>query len=529
MKTRIEYLLGLLLLALAANAQRGINYKAIINDDDGNLLASTAITVQFTILENGTNPVYSETHNITTDANGILIVNIGEGSTSDNFIAIDWSGDPLYLKTEIDKGEGFVDMGTTEFKTVPYALHAKTAESVAGGITETDPVYTASQSVNITATDIANLGNLSGTNTGDQNLSINGSNLSISGGNTVSLTAIGGGSSVPVYSNAEILALTPTQGDAVFNSTELLYQVYDGTSWQVFNTNCWPQPTSANAGSDQTINDGTLSTTLAANAPETAHGTGVWTIVSGTGGSFADATDPSTTFSGVENISYTLRWTITTNCDNTYDELSVVFVRIDAGPALTDVDGNSYNTVWIGEQLWMAENLKTTKYNDGTSIPLEWDAWTWSNLNTPAYCWYNNDEATGNTYGALYNWYTVSTGNLCPAGWHVPTDAEWTMLTTYLGGENVAGGKLKEIGTSHWNSPNTGATNETGFTAVPGGYRHYYDGSFGGIGDYGVWWSATQTHQDWATLRSVGYDRSNVHRDANYYMQYGLSVRCLRD
>ena len=116
----------------------------------------------------------------------------------------------------------------------------------------------------------------------------------------------------------------------------------------------------------------------------------------------------------------------------------------------------------------MAENLKTTKYRDGTSIPLVTENTAWLNLTTPGYCWYNNDAAHyKSTYGALYNWYVLNAGsngwkNVCPTGWHVPTDAEWTTLTTYLGGESIAGGKLKETGTSHWLSPNTVATNETG-------------------------------------------------------------------
>jgi len=121
----------------------------------------------------------------------------------------------------------------------------------------------------------------------------------------------------------------------------------------------------------------------------------------------------------------------------------------------------------------------------------------------------------------------VNTGNLCPTGWHVPTDVEWTTLTTYLGGESVAGGKLKEAGLAHWNSPNTGATNETGFTALPGGYR-YYGGTFYGIGYYGYLWSATEVSTSYAWYRSMIYDLSYVSR--NYYNKKdGFSVRCLRD
>lgn len=163
---------------------------------------------------------------------------------------------------------------------------------------------------------------------------------------------------------------------------------------------------------------------------------------------------------------------------------------------VTDIDGNIYHTVQIGTQIWMVENLKTTKFNDGTTIPLVTDNIAWSKLTTPAYCWNKNIENNKDTYGALYNWYAVNTGKLCPKGWHVPTDNDWTILANYLGGETYdnknieskTGGKLKESGTIHWSSPNEGATNETGFTGLPGGSRAYYKGDFNEIGTMGDWW-----------------------------------------
>ena len=192
-----------------------------------------------------------------------------------------------------------------------------------------------------------------------------------------------------------------------------------------------------------------------------------------------------------------------------------------------DIDGNVYKTATIGTQVWMAENLRTTKYNDGTAIPLVTDDKAWDALTTPAYCWYKNDAiANKNTYGASYNWYTVGINKLCPKGWHVPTDAEWTTLTTYLGGEIVAGGKLKETGTTHWESPNTGATNETGFTALSGGDREF--GVFSYIGYSGYWWSATGINATEARYRSMNYHNSNVKRNS-IFKKIGYSVRCLRD
>jgi uncharacterized protein (TIGR02145 family) len=195
---------------------------------------------------------------------------------------------------------------------------------------------------------------------------------------------------------------------------------------------------------------------------------------------------------------------------------------------VTDIDGNTYHTIKIGSQLWMAENLKTTKFNDGTSIPLVTENGIWANLSTSGYCWYNNDAATyKNTYGALYNWYAINTGKLAPKGWHIPNDAEWTTLSDYLGGEDVAGGKLKETGTAHWISPNADATNESGFTGLPGGIR-YDDGEFYKIGSYGFWWGYTETgfYYAWNSFLNFG----NGHINMDYFSKKdGFSIRCIRD
>ena len=197
-------------------------------------------------------------------------------------------------------------------------------------------------------------------------------------------------------------------------------------------------------------------------------------------------------------------------------------------PEVADGDGNFYSTVTIGSQVWLASNLKTTKFNDGTQIPLVTDNSAWNKLTTSAYCWYNNDLSNKATYGALYIWYTVITGKLCPIGWHVPSDGEWTVLTDFLGGETVAGGKLKEAGFSHWNAGSGGATNETGFTALPGGNR-YTDGTFGFMGTHGYWWSTTEGNLPYtAYYRYMYYDYSNANRH-DTDRQDGFSVRCLKD
>ena len=199
--------------------------------------------------------------------------------------------------------------------------------------------------------------------------------------------------------------------------------------------------------------------------------------------------------------------------------------------SVTDYSGNVYRTITIGTQTWMAENLRTTRYRNGDSIPEVTGNQAWKSLQSHAYCNYENTTDLDKiaTFGRLYNWFAVSDSrNLAPAGWHVATDADWTTFTTYLGNESIAGGKLKETGTSHWISPNTGASNSSGFTVLPGGRREYTDGSFINLGTDGFWWTNSAYNPDYSWYRYLHYDVTNVYR-ANFHKQYGFSVRCVRD
>ena len=182
----------------------------------------------------------------------------------------------------------------------------------------------------------------------------------------------------------------------------------------------------------------------------------------------------------------------------------------------------------------MAENLKVNKYNDGTSIPNITDNTKWGNNTTGAWCNYNNDASKNTKYGKLYNWHAVSgRKNVCPTGWHVPSDTEWTVLIDYLGGEIVAGGKMKEVGTKSWNSPNEGAINTSLFSGLPGGYRDIpvpgYKGGYCSIGNYGGWWSSTESNPYYyAWDRHLPNEYGCTYRN-HLIKGYGLSVRCLRD
>jgi uncharacterized protein (TIGR02145 family) len=207
---------------------------------------------------------------------------------------------------------------------------------------------------------------------------------------------------------------------------------------------------------------------------------------------------------------------------------------------VTDADDNAYQVVKIDEQFWMAENLKTSKYNDGTAITLETDNTAWSNLTSSAYCWYNNDQVQyAEEYGALYNWHCVETGNLCPEGWHVPSDTEWKTLEVFIGMTEAEadeygyrgtdeGGKLKEVGFIHWLNPNTGATDYYGFSALPSGYRENSDGIFNYIGDNGPFWSSTPDGYGGAWSRRIHYSSAGIGRARNSIVS-GFAVRCIMD
>ena len=301
--------------------------------------------------------------------------------------------------------------------------------------------------------------------------------------------------SVPTLTTYAITNISPTQATGGGNITS------DGRGEIISRGVCWsttPEPT--------------------VNGSRTMDGTGV--------GSFSSTIDnlsPGTT--------YYVRAYAANSAGTSYGS-EVTFKSV-----LGDSDGNVYNEVIIGGQTWMRENLKTTKYNDGTPIPNGADINLWATLKSAAYCFYNNNVGNKSVYGALYNWYAVNTGKLCPKGWHVPTDAEWSTLQNFvsptyttgtLAGRNVAGGKLKATGTDYWKSPNTGASNSTGFNALPAGYRVAINGSFVYLGEVSIWWSSTSDNTDNAFTWDVTHDQDMMWRHNNN-KSHGFSVRCLKD
>lgn len=240
------------------------------------------------------------------------------------------------------------------------------------------------------------------------------------------------------------------------------------------------------------------------------------------------------------NTLYYVRAYATNSVGTSYGNEVSFTTSTSSSNTVTDIDGNVYNTVTIGTQVWMKENLKVLHYRNGDPITKVTDNTTWSTLTTEAYCWYNNDSATnGTVYGALYNWFAVNDyRKISPVGWHVPTSAEWNILekfldstvdTTAVGSVGTdIGSKLKEAGATHWTSPNAGATNSSGFTGLPGGYR-YSSGIFGTINDRGLWWTATQENIYNARYRYVGFDFQTIMASTSGNLKAGYSLRLIKD
>lgn len=271
---------------------------------------------------------------------------------------------------------------------------------------------------------------------------------------------------------------------------------------------CWsatPMPTTANNLSSDGSGVGNYTSTLNDLQPEVTYYVRAY-ATNGAGTAYGNQMQFQTTTEGGGIL----------NPDLTYGSVS-------------DQSGNTYMTIVIGTQEWMAENLRSSTYANGDPIPNVTDYISWGDLSTGAWSHYANESQYELPYGKLYNWYAVAdTRNVCPTGWHVPTDAEWMILTDYLGGWAGAGGKMKSTSSEYWSSPNTGATNESGFSGLPGGYRNPDVFYFANIGGYGVWWSASESASDMAWVLYLNNNNSGIVWSYDI-KRNGSSVRCIRD
>ena len=451
---------------LWAQAPQGIPYQAVMRNADGSVMASSAVSLTFMIHDGSATGtvVYQESHALTSNTQGLVSCVVGNGVVSQgNFANINWSSGSKFLHVMM----GTTDLGTQQLLSVPYALHANGVKVRASAIGDTLTIGTSS--VIVPGISAANypapvLGCINA-----QACNYNASATEDDSSCLYQNATCDDGDANTM--NDAIDGNCTCSGVLMVNGCTNAQACNYNPSANVDNGSCLIQGASCNDGNANTTND-----VINANCQCAGTATGNGVFIPGNG--------------------------------------------------VTDIDGTVYTSIVINGQEWMQQNLAVTKYRNGDPIPTGLSNTTWQNTTSGAYAIYDNVAANNTTYGKLYNWYAVNDSRgLCPAGWHVPSDAEWTTLATSLGGSSVAGGKMKS--TTGWISPNTGATNESGFTGLPGGYR-YNGGPYDDVGNYGSWWSSTEYGSSVAWNRALVYFNSSVLRNGGN-KQFGFSVRCVRD
>ena len=544
MKKLITLLALVISLITFAQAPQGFNYQATVRNAAGDLIINQNVTFKFNIMLNTSTslPVFSETHYVPTDDLGQVNLTVGEGTaTTGTFADINWGNGSYYLGIELSTGANFVAMGTSQLLSVPYALYANTAGSTSSNNTGViSPIITTNQVAN--------------SNTLNPSFSASISNVNM---NQLSIRA----GFVYSISPNPILDLTSGNGNAMevtLISNTFTFEADGYNGWPFFLSDTLYYVRAFVITENNTIvygNEVSFNAYALPLSPENLEGNPI--SINGVHLIWIDRSSNETGFKierkledGAFEVIGTTGENITTFDDNGLTPCLAYTYRVYSYNA----DGNSVyssnelplNTgtilpnITIGNQTWTTINLDIETYSDGTPIPQVTDAAAWSNLTTGAWCYNNNDTVTGAAYGKLYNWYavagiydTASLSNpalrkkLAPTGWHIPSYIEWTILIDYLGGEAVAGGKMKSMSVSHWYLPNTGATNSSGFGGLPGGYR-YNDGTDYNIHIVGNWWSSTGYNTTSAWSRNLYYN--NVIANSEILNKlYGNSVRCIKD
>ncbi|MBL0316806.1 MAG: hypothetical protein IPP69_13995 [Flavobacteriales bacterium] len=540
-------------VALRAQAPNKMSYQAVIRNSSNTLLTNQSVGMQISILQGAVNglPVFVESQTATTNINGLVSIEIGTGVVlSGDFGLIDWANGPFFIKTETDPtgGTNYTISSVSELLSVPYALYAahagNTEPGPQGPIGETGPAgpqgETGPQGPEGPQGVPGETGPQGPPGNGLNSGTVSNQLLYWNGIDWVTLDP-GNNGQVLTLCNGALTWTTGGQCPGSINALDCQTIVNTGTLIQetlASDVSSLVLYVDGNGGphNGQTVNStGVTGLTATLDPGAFANGSGYLIYnISGTPANYGLAIFALNIGGQTCNLSLPV---IPSGTLNACGADEVHNPNLTYG-SLADRDGNVYKTIVIGTQEWMAENLRTRHYQNGDEIPLATANGGWSSQSEGAFCWYNNDSATYNCpYGKLYNWYTVTDPrNLCPTGWHAPSDEEWSILLNYLdpasdGGDaypNVAGGHMKSDGVVYWNTPNTNADNSSGFSALPGGFRNGSNGLFFVEQDEGFWWSTTSATSSSSYRRKLIYYNGIGTRD---YVTFrtGLSVRCLKD
>lgn len=539
----------LMTASVYAQSPEKMSYQAVIRNSSDALVTNTQIGMEINIRQGSPTGtvVYTETQTPTTNIYGLVSVEIGGGA---GFSTINWASDIYFIETKtaiVPPLTTYTITGVSQLLSVPYALHAKTAETITGGITETDPVFNvwdknyndlnnkptlfSGSFLDLTnkPTTVAGYGITDAFN-GNYNNLTNLPNLNLINTDNQQLTVSTTGDTLRLQNGGFVII----PGISAVNTPAQLATLFTATASSITDTNAVSGGNISNSGGANITARGIVwstnqNPTLDNNLGSTNNGNGTGSYTS-----YLTGLTASTTYYARAYATNSAGTAFGAQVSFTTSASSGGFVS-NPGVGVT-YNGYTYPTINLGNgQEWMAENLHTTVYANGNTIPNVTDQNQWRNLSTGAWVNYNNDSQYETPYGKLYNWYTVTDPrNVCPTGWHVPTDAEWSAFINYIdtsansgGSSNIAGGKMKSIGTQYWLNPNTAATNLSGFSGLPGGTCDDY-GSFYYIGNWGGWWSSTQYLSSDAWHRDLNNTSGYANRSASD-KNFGLSVRCLRN
>ena len=577
-----------------AQSPEKMSYQAVVRDASDNLVTNQSVGMQISILQGsaGGTAVYVETQTPTTNTNGLVTIEIGSGTVvTGDFTTIDWTNGPYFIKTETDPtgGTTYTITGTSQLLSVPYALHAKTAESVTGTITETDPVFGSSVANSITASDTANwnnhtidtdtqldstgvaaLGYVAGAHTVDTDTQLDSTGVAslgfVAGAHTIDTDTQLDSTDI---ANLGYVAGTISETDPVFGSSvaggitgadttnwnnKLDTEIDADTTNELQNLSLSNDTLYISSGTSVILTDADSTNelqnlSLAGDTLSISNGNNV-ILTDNVNDADADSTNE------LQSFSISFGDTLFISNSNFVIIPGLYAANLVCEDSVQDADGNWYDVVKIGSQCWMAENL-----NVGTYVPVA--AGGQAPAGTQKYCQNLsgvNDPAC--PFGGLYEWDEMMDGSLtcngtgappndgcvtvvqgiCPTGWHIPSHYEWTTLEKNVGSNPGAfpydvtttgllgtdeGGSLKQTGITNWTTPNTGATNSSAFTALPGGYS--WSGAFFNVGSNGYWWSATENSGTDAWGRYLNYTEARINRNYGTNKAFGFSVRCLQD